>query len=80
VPTLPADVAQKSFPSFVISDDDGAHLCPALERELPSNNPASRAYKFRHSLPDSMLWLGLMLVVLVSAVIAILRRRDHDPQ
>jgi ABC-type multidrug transport system ATPase subunit len=75
------DAALRHFPIYAISEDDGAHLRPALnEKETLPNKPSVTAFKYRHEFRDSMIWLGLMLLISVSAVIAILRWRDKDPQ
>jgi hypothetical protein len=81
MPPVLADAAQVHFPSYVISDDDGAHLhMAASEKDTLPNKPSVTAVKYRHAFRDTMTWLGLMLLISVSAVIAILRWRDKDPQ
>jgi hypothetical protein len=75
-------VAQSSLPSYVVSvhDGNGDHLRPALASEYPDKDPASKAQKFRHRYRDLMAILGGMLVLLMTAVIVILRKRDNDLQ
>ncbi len=80
-PIGPVDAAQRHFPTYAISEDDGAHLRQASdEKETLPNKPSVTAFKYRHEFRDTMTWLGLMLLLSVSAVIAILRWRDKDPQ
>jgi len=80
-PSVLTDAAQKSFPSYLISEDDGANVRQASsEKETLPNKPSVTAFKYRHEFRDSMIWLGLMLLISVAASIAILRWRDKDPQ
>jgi len=76
------DIAQHTLPSYVVqvNDSHGKSLRPADEDEYPDKNPAANAKKYRHSYRQSMAVMSTMLVLLVGAVIAILLKRDNDPQ
>jgi len=82
LPQMPSDIAEHSLPGYVIAvnDSKGNRLRPALESEYPDKNSMSKAEKFRHRYIHSVSVLGGMFVLLVTAVIVILRKRDSDMQ
>ena len=56
-------------------------VCRATaDEKYPRVNPTDHAVAYRHRFRDSVAVLSAMLLVLVAAVIAILRKRDNDPQ
>ena len=78
------DAAEGSIPAYLITFTDPAgaeHTCRAsADEQYPRLNPTAHAVSYRHSFTQSLSVLAAMLVVLVAAVIAILRKRDNDPQ
>ena len=81
---IQGDAAEGDIPRYLITfiDADGAErTCRAsADEQYPRINPTAHAVAYRHRFLDSLAVLGAMLVVLVAGVIAILRRRDNDPQ
>jgi ABC-type multidrug transport system ATPase subunit/ABC-type multidrug transport system permease subunit len=81
---IQGDAAEGSFPAYLINFVDASgveHTCRAsAEEHFPRTNPIAYAAAFRHRFSDSLAVLGAMLLVLVAGVIAILRKRDKDPQ
>ena len=78
------DAAESSIPNYIITftgADGVEHTCRASAGEgYPATNPTAHAVPYRHRLHDSMAALAAMLTLLVGSVIAILRKRDSDPQ
>ena len=81
---IKGDAAEGSIPRYLITftDPNGSErVCRASAGEqYPRVNPTDHAVAYRHRFRDSMAVLSAMLLVLVAAVIAILRKRDNDPQ
>jgi ABC-type multidrug transport system ATPase subunit/predicted component of type VI protein secretion system len=81
---IQGDAAEMSVPAYVIEFTDAhnkQHLCRATAEEgFPLGAPIVNAEKNRHSFGTSFSVLLAMLVILVSSVIGILRKRDNDPQ
>jgi hypothetical protein len=81
---IPADPAEGSMPAYLITFTDPLgtrHTCRAsADEQYPHYGPVAHAVSHRHRFRDSVAVLGAMLVVLVTGVIAILRKRDNDPQ
>ena len=81
---IPADPAEGSIPAYLITFTDPLgtrHTCRAsADEQYPHYGPVAHAVSHRHRFRDSVAVLGAMLVVLVTGVIAILRKRDNDPQ
>jgi hypothetical protein len=79
-----ADPAENSIPAYLITFTDPfgkKHTCRASANEqYPHYGPVAHAVSFRHRFRDSVAVLCAMLLVLVAGVIAILRKRDTDPQ
>jgi ABC-type multidrug transport system ATPase subunit len=78
------DAAEGSIPAYLITFTDAGgteHTCRASAQEqYPRTNPTAHAVSYRRRFTDSLAVLGTMLLVLVAGVIAILRKRDNDPQ
>jgi ABC-type multidrug transport system ATPase subunit len=78
------DAAETSIPAYLITFTDPSgteHTCRASEHEqYPRLNPVSYAVPYRLRFVESVSVLCAMLLVLVAGVIAILRKRDNDPQ
>lgn len=78
------DAAEGSIPAYLITFSDAGgieHTCRASAGEqYPRINPTVHAVANRHSLRDSLAVMAVMLIALVAGVIAILRKRDKDPQ
>ncbi|MGA3161612.1 MAG: FHA domain-containing protein [Terracidiphilus sp.] len=81
---IQGDPAEGSIPAYLISFIDPAgtrHTCRAsADEQYPRLNPIDHAVSNRHRFRDSVAVLCAMLLVLVAGVIAILRKRDSDPQ
>jgi ABC-type multidrug transport system ATPase subunit/predicted component of type VI protein secretion system/ABC-type multidrug transport system permease subunit len=81
---IPADAAENSIPAYLITFTDPAgnkHTCRAsADEHYPHYGPVAFAVSFRHSFSDTVAILCAMLLALVAGVIAILRKRDNDPQ
>ena len=55
--------------------------CRAIaEQSYPRENPTAFAIANRHKYSDSMSILGIMMAVLTVTTIAILKKRDSEPQ
>jgi ABC-type multidrug transport system ATPase subunit/ABC-type multidrug transport system permease subunit len=78
------DPAEGSIPHYLISFIDPAgtrHTCRAsADEHYPRISPINHAVNNRHRFRDSVAVMCAMLLVLVAVVIAILRKRDSDPQ
>jgi hypothetical protein len=78
------DAAEGSIPRYVLTFQDGAgipHTCRASEDEgYPRLRPVFRPVPYRHRFQDCLAILAAMLIGVVGSVIAILRKRDRDPQ
>jgi len=79
------DPAEGNIPHYLITFTDPfgkKHTCrvPAADEHYPYYGPVAYAVSFRHRFRESLSVLVAMLVVLVIGVIAILRKRDTDPQ
>jgi ABC-type multidrug transport system ATPase subunit/ABC-type multidrug transport system permease subunit len=81
---IPADPAEGSIPAYLITFTDPVgtkHTCRAsADEQYPHYGPVAHAVSHRHRFSYSVAVLCAMLVVLVAGVIAILRKRDNDPQ
>ncbi|MGO9317054.1 MAG: FHA domain-containing protein [Terracidiphilus sp.] len=81
---IPADPAEGSIPAYLITFTDPVgtkHTCRAsADEQYPHYGPVAHAVIHRHRFSYSVGVLCAMLVVLVAGVIAILRKRDNDPQ
>jgi len=77
---LCGDVAEGSIPAYLITDDSGQVCRATPTQSYPAANPTSFAVRFRHRFRDSVAVLAAMQILLITAVILILLRRDHDPQ
>jgi len=81
---IQADPAEGSIPAYLITFTDPfgtKHICRASAVEhYPHYGPVAHAVSHRHPFSDSVAVLCAMLLVLVAGVIAILRKRDNDPQ
>jgi ABC-type multidrug transport system permease subunit len=81
---IQGDAAEGSIPRYLISFTDpggSERVCRAsADEQYPRVNPTDHAVAYRHRFRDSSAVLSAMLLVLVAAVIAILRKRDNDPQ
>jgi ABC-type multidrug transport system ATPase subunit/ABC-type multidrug transport system permease subunit len=79
-----ADPAENSIPAYLITFTDPLgtkHTCRAsADEQYPHYGPVAHAVSHRHRFSDSVAVLSAMLLVLVAGVIAILRKRDNDPQ
>jgi ABC-type cobalamin/Fe3+-siderophores transport system ATPase subunit/ABC-type multidrug transport system permease subunit len=79
-----ADPAENSFPAYLITFTDASgthHTCRAsADEQYPRIGPTAHAVSNRHSFRDSLAVLAAMVLALVAAIIAILRKRDNDPQ
>jgi hypothetical protein len=82
--TIQGDAAEMSIPAYTIEFTDAhniVHLCRASADEVfPLGAPTVKAEASRHSFGQCVSVLMAMLVLLVGTVIAVLRKRDHDPQ
>ena len=78
------DPAEGSIPAYLITFTDPLgthHTCRAsADEQYPRINPTAYAVNHRRSFRDSVAVLCAMLLVLVAGIIAILRKRDNDPQ
>jgi hypothetical protein len=81
---IQGDPAEGSIHRYIITFTDVGgtrHTCRAsADEQYPHLNPVAHATSHRHSFRDSFSVLAAMLVVLIAGVIAILRKRDNDPQ
>ena len=81
---IPADPAEGSIPAYLITFTDPVgtkHTCRAsADEQYPHYGPVAHAVSHRHRFRDSVAVLCAMLMVLLAGVIAILRKRDNDPQ
>jgi len=81
---IQGDPAEGNIPQYLITFTDPfgkSHTCRAYADEhYPHYGPVAYAVSFRHRFHESLSVLVAMLVVLVIGVIAILRKRDTDPQ
>jgi hypothetical protein len=81
---IQADPAEGSIPAYLITFTDPfgtKHTCRAsADEQYPHYGPVAQAVSHRHRFSDSVAVLCAMLLVLVAGVIAILRKRDNDPQ
>ncbi len=81
---IPADAAEGSIPAYLITFTDPVgtkHTCRAsADEQYPHYGPIAHAVSNRHRFRFSAAVLCAMLVVLLAGVIAILRKRDNDPQ
>ena len=81
---IQADPAEGSIPAYLITFTDPLgtkHTCRAsADEHYPHYGPVAHAVSHRHRFSDSVAVLCAMLLVLVTGVIAILRKRDNDPQ
>ena len=81
---IPADPAEGSIPAYLITFTDPVgtkHTCRAsADEQYPHYGPVAHAVSHRHRFSYSVAVLCAMLLVLVTGVIAILRKRDNDPQ
>jgi ABC-type multidrug transport system permease subunit len=79
-----SDAAEMSVPAYTIEFTDAHnidHLCRASAEEgFPLGAPTVKAERSRHSFGESLAVLLGMLVLLVGTVIAVLQKRDSDPQ
>jgi ABC-type multidrug transport system ATPase subunit/ABC-type multidrug transport system permease subunit len=82
--SLLGDTAESSIPDYILTYDDtsGAkHTCRAYAGQgYPQTNSTSYAMENRHRFSGSIAVLAGMFIFLISSVIAILRKRDNDPQ
>jgi ABC-type multidrug transport system permease subunit len=82
--TISTDLAENNFPAYLITFTDAqgkVHTCrAAADEQYPRTNPSAHAVANRHRFSDSVAVLCAMLLALVAGVIAILRKRDNDPQ
>ncbi|MGA2890114.1 MAG: FHA domain-containing protein [Terracidiphilus sp.] len=83
-PGISTDLAENNFPAYLITFTDAQgkeHTCRAwADEQYPRINPTAHAFKYRHPFPVSLAVLAAMLLVLISGVIIVLRKRDNDPQ
>jgi hypothetical protein len=83
-PSIQGDTAETSIPEYIITFNDPAgteQTCRAYaDQGYPLANPTAHAVSNRYKIRDSAAVLAGMFVFLVGAVIAILRKRDSDPQ
>jgi hypothetical protein len=81
---ITADAAEGSIPAYLITFTDPfgtKHTCRAsADEQYPHYGPIAHAVSHRHRFSYSLGVLCAMLVVLLAGVIAILRKRDNDPQ
>jgi ABC-type multidrug transport system ATPase subunit/ABC-type multidrug transport system permease subunit len=81
---ITADPAEGSIPAYLITFTDPVgtkHTCRAsADEQYPHYGPVAHAVSHRHRFRETVGVLLTMLVVLVAGVIAILRKRDNDPQ
>jgi ABC-type multidrug transport system permease subunit len=81
---IQGDAAENSIPAYLITFTDPfgtKHTCRAsADEHYPHYGPVAQAVSHRHRFSDSVAVLCAMLLVLVAGVIAILRKRDNDPQ
>jgi len=81
---IQGDPAESSIPRYLITFTDVGgikHTCRAsADEQYPHYGPIAHAVSHRHRFLYSMGVLFAMLVVLLAGVIAILRKRDNDPQ
>jgi ABC-type multidrug transport system ATPase subunit len=81
---IQGDAAENSIPAYLITFTDPfgkTHTCRASKDEqYPHYGPVYHAVIHRHSFNYSLAVLCAMLLVLVAGVIAILLKRDNDPQ
>jgi ABC-type multidrug transport system ATPase subunit/ABC-type multidrug transport system permease subunit len=81
---ITADPAENTIPAYLITFTDPVgtrHTCRAsADEQYPHYGPVAHAVSHRHSFIYSVAVLCAMLLVLVTGVIAILRKRDNDPQ
>jgi ABC-type multidrug transport system ATPase subunit/ABC-type multidrug transport system permease subunit len=81
---IQGDAAENSIPAYLITFTDPVgtkHTCRAsADEQYPHYGPVAHAVSHRHSFSDSVAVLCAMLLVLMAGVIAILRKRDNDPQ
>jgi hypothetical protein len=78
------DSAEMSIPSYVITAKDKSgneETCRAIaEQSYPRENPTAFAVQNRHKFGDSVSILGIMMTILTLTTIAILKKRDSEPQ
>jgi len=78
------DPAEGSIPAYLITFTDPTgikHTCRAsADEQYPHYGPVAHAVSHRNSFRDSLAVLCAMLLVLIAGIIAILRKRDNDPQ
>jgi hypothetical protein len=81
---IQGDPAEGSIPAYLITFTDAGgvkHTCRASANEqYPHYGPTAHAVANRHSFRDSMGVLAAMVLALIAGIIAILRKRDNDPQ
>jgi ABC-type multidrug transport system permease subunit len=82
--TIVGDSAEVNIPRYTITAKDAngdQQTCRALAGEqYPQAAPKAHAVGYRHSFGESLGVLGGMLALLVGGVMAILLKRDNDPQ
>jgi ABC-type multidrug transport system ATPase subunit/pSer/pThr/pTyr-binding forkhead associated (FHA) protein/ABC-type multidrug transport system permease subunit len=82
--TIVGDSAEVNMPRYTITAKDAngdEQTCRAVEGEqYPQVQPTAHAVSYRHSFGESLAVLGGMLALLVGGVMAILLKRDNDPQ
>jgi ABC-type multidrug transport system ATPase subunit/ABC-type multidrug transport system permease subunit len=81
---IQGDPAEGSIPAYLITFTDAGgvkHTCRASAGEqYPRIGPTAHAVANRHRFRDSLAVLTAMVLALVAGIIAILRKRDNDPQ
>jgi ABC-type multidrug transport system ATPase subunit/ABC-type multidrug transport system permease subunit len=81
---IQSDLAEGVIPQYTITarNPEGSEVtCRAsADEDFPRANPVAYPVALRHTLGESLAMLLAMNMVLTSAVIGILRKRDSDPQ
>jgi ABC-type multidrug transport system ATPase subunit/ABC-type multidrug transport system permease subunit len=81
---IQGDPAENSIPAYLITFIDPAgtrHTCRATaDEQYPRIGPIDYAISNRHRFRETLAVLVTMIVLLIAGVIAILFKRDNDPQ
>ena len=81
---LTADIAENTIPRYVMSftpEGEARKTCRVTETQsYPKTNPTVHAVSLRHRFRDLWLYLVAMFTALMLTALAILAKRDKDPQ
>ncbi|MGH7735889.1 MAG: hypothetical protein ACREOE_19880 [Gemmatimonadales bacterium] len=79
-----SDAAEGSIPRYVITGkgaDGKQETCRASAKQVDSKEtPATHAVENRHTFGVSLTVLCSMFLLLIASAIAILKKRDSEPQ